>query len=400
MIKRAGGVLFACFLTIFIHYFIRYSYGALLPEMLPVFQITKAEAGVIYSSYFIAYTILAPIMGALSDRFNIRVILTVFTLFMALGAYLMSLASSLLEASFFFAITGIGCSACWAPVMALAQRWISMKRKGMALSFIDAGSSLGVMASGAVVPLIAMTFDWRTGWVSLGIFGLVIAILNFLLVRDNTTPETIRRRKQKPKGIFAIDSYRQCLVDRRFWLIGIAYLFTGFSIMIPFTFISTYTVQELSFPYESGALLITMIGFGGMIGKLVMGPLSDKIGRIWVLIISSAFIGAGSLGVTVGRGEAIMMAVTCVFGFGYGAVWSMYAACASDYFEQDSSGGIIGLWTVLLGIGLIISPIISGWIADITGTLYWSFFLAAAGGLFSILILIPMFKEPLYTALP
>jgi hypothetical protein len=35
MSKRALAVLFACFCTIFAAYAIRYSYGTLLPEMLP-----------------------------------------------------------------------------------------------------------------------------------------------------------------------------------------------------------------------------------------------------------------------------------------------------------------------------------------------------------------------------
>jgi MFS family permease len=70
----------------------------------------------------------------------------------------------------------------------------------------------------------------------------------------------------------------------------------------------------------------------------------------------------------------------------------MYAAAASDYFSKESSGSIVGLWTVYLGIGSVISPIIAGWIADTTGTLSWSFVLAAGGGLMSLLLLIPMWR--------
>jgi MFS family permease len=70
----------------------------------------------------------------------------------------------------------------------------------------------------------------------------------------------------------------------------------------------------------------------------------------------------------------------------------MYAAAASDYFSKESSGSIVGLWTVYLGIGSIISPIIAGWIADTTGTLSWSFVLAAAGGVLSLLLLAPMWR--------
>ena len=63
MSKRAYGVLTASFFTIFIAYAIRYGYGLLLPEMLPTLGISKTQAGIIYASYFFAYTIFSPISG-------------------------------------------------------------------------------------------------------------------------------------------------------------------------------------------------------------------------------------------------------------------------------------------------------------------------------------------------
>ena len=76
------------------------------------------------------------------------------------------------------------------------------------------------------------------------------------------------------------------------------------------------------------------------------------------------------------------------------AVWSMYAASASDYFSRSMAGSIIGLWTVYLGIGSLLSPIIAGWIADATGTLSWSFLLSAGGAVLSLLLLLPVWRSP------
>ena len=162
--------------------------------------------------------------------------------------------------------------------------------------------------------------------------------------------------------------------------------------MIPFTFISTYAVQELLFPYDSATMLVTIIGAGGLIGKLTLGPISDRIGRIKVMIICAVLITGGCLAIAATRGLALMV-FTFIFGFGYGAVWSMYAACASDFFPGQGAGGIIGLWTLCLGFGLLTSPIIGGWLADTTGTLMFSFIAAAIAGLLSLLFILPMLKE-------
>jgi MFS family permease len=391
MSQRAIGVLFACFAIIFVHYAIRYSYGTLLPEMLPSLSITKAQAGMIYSSYFIAYTALSPVLGLLSDRYDIRILLTLFVALMGGGAFLMAYPTSQYQASLFFGVAGVGCSACWAPVMALAQRWTTESRRGMSLAFVDAGSSLGVMAAGAITPLIVVAYDWRAGWMSLGVLAFIVAIISFFLAQSY--PETHSHPSPQDggrRGLVGI-TYQQLFSDTRFWLIGLAYLFTGFAIIVPFAFISTYAVQELSFSYGSATRLVTLIGAGGITGKVVLGPLSDKLGRIKILVISALLIAGGNLAIAFSRGWMLMV-FTFIFGIGYGACWAMYAACASDFFSKQAAGGIIGLWTVYLGIGTMLSPILAGWIADATGTLMWSFLIAMAGGIASLLLLLPMLK--------
>ena len=118
-------VLFACFLTVFVSYSTRYGYGIILPEMLPALGITKTQAGVIYTSFFIAYTLASPVLGLLADRSNTRFLLSSFVALLGAGACLMAASSSIPASSLFFAMAGIGSAACWAPVMALARRLAS-----------------------------------------------------------------------------------------------------------------------------------------------------------------------------------------------------------------------------------------------------------------------------------
>jgi MFS family permease len=230
----------------------------------------------------------------------------------------------------------------------------------------------------------------------LGIFTLALGGVNFFLIRNHPpkeAPGDVRSttKKSEFKGV----SYSRVLRDKHFWLIGIAYLLTGFAIIIPFTFLSTYAVQELSFQYDSATLLITIIGVGAITGKLILGPVSDKLGRIKIMALCAILIAGGCLSMAFGRGW--LLTVICfVYGIGYGACWSMYAACAADFFQKQAAGGIIGLWTFLLGVGSIFAPIAAGWSADATGTLVWAFIIAAAAGAVSLILLLPMLKVPQY----
>ncbi len=389
MTKRALAVFIACFFTVLAHYSIRYSYGTLLPEMLPALDITKAQAGVIYSTYFISYMTFSPIMGSLADKYDMRLLISLFVTIMGAGAFLMQFPTELWQACLFFAITGIGCAACWAPIMALSQRWSDDKKRGLSLALVDAGSTIGVMTAGAVIPMLVAESGWRFVWQVLGIFGMCLGVVNYIFIRDRPASlATATIQKGGPKKHIGV-TYRQLLSDRRFWLIGLAYLLVGVSIQIPFTFLSTYAVQELGFSYENAARLITLIGTAGLLGKLTLGPFSDKIGRISIMTLCSILITAGCLGIAFSRGW-ILFLLTFIFGIGYGACWSMYAACAGDFFSKESSGAIIGLWTVYLGIGLTIAPVVAGWTADITGTLHWAFVISGIGGLGSVVLLLPL----------
>ncbi len=393
MNKRALAVLVACLCTVFTSYAIRYGYGVLLPEMLPSLAISKTEAGVIYASFFIAYTVFSPLLGLLGDRYNVRWLLTLFVALLGAGAFLMAYSSSIIQASLFFTLAGIGSAACWAPVMALAQRWTSDKHRGKTLAFVDVGSALGIIGTSAGVPLIVVANSWRAGWMSLGALGFAVAAINFLAVRNPA--EEHPKLRQAGLGRHTSEplstTYLKLLRDIRFWFIGLAYLLTGFSILVPFTFLSTYAVQELAFPYEAAARLLTVIGIGAIVGKLTLGPFSDKIGRIKVMMLCAALIAVGSLGMAYGQGMTLIL-FTAIFSLGYGTAWSMYAASASDYFSKESAGSIVGLWTVYLGVGSILSPVIAGWIADTTGTLSWSFVLAAVGAVISLFLLVPVWR--------
>jgi len=393
--SRAMAVLSASFFTVLAAYSIRYSYGTLLPEMLPDLGITKAQAGSIYTAYFLAYTAFSPLLGRLADRYDTRLLISLFVGIMGLGTFLMQFANSLWQARAFFAIAGLGCAACWAPVMALTQRWTSPTRRGLVFAVVDAGSTLGVMAAGALIPLLVSRTNWHWGWRVLGIFGLVLAVANYVLIRNQpasdpaTEPREGKADGPQPSGHV---EYKQLLSDPRFWFIGVAYLLVGVSIQIPFSFLSTYAVQELDIAYETATRFITIIGVAGLVGKLVLGSASDKVGRLWIMMLSSFLILSGCAGIALGQ-RWLLFVASCVFGVGYGACWALYAACAADFFPKEASGAIIGLWTLYLGIGLIVSPVIAGWTADSTGTLKWGFVIAAGAGLGTVLALIPLHRK-------
>ena len=184
MSRNAVTVIVAGFFTIFISYAVRYSYGLLLPFMLPSLGISNAQAGAIYSSYFIAYTIFSPILGFMTDRSAVRYVLTFFIALLGLGAFLMSCSNGIIGACIFFGLAGIGQSAGWVPVVTIVQRWVNPLKRGAALATVDIGSGAGIIIAGLVLPLIVTNLDWRWGWRYLGIMGFFVSGFNYFFIKN------------------------------------------------------------------------------------------------------------------------------------------------------------------------------------------------------------------------
>ena len=394
MSRRVVVVIIAGFSTLFVAFGIRYSYGLLLPKMLSSLSISNTEAGIIYSSYFLTATLCAPFLGLLVDRTDARVLLTIFVALLGLGAFLMSYATTVLQAGFFFALAGIGHSACWAPVVTVVLRWVSEKRRGIALSFVDLGSATSIAFWSIMIPVIIGPYNWRTVWVFLGLSAFLAAGMNFFLVRSHppfVSPSQEPETTPEVKIPIRV-AYNAIFRDKKFHLIGFSYLLISFSILIPFTFLTAYATQELMIPYQSATGLVAVIGISGAVGKLVLGHVSDILGRVKVMMFSGILTAAGGLGMAFTQAFPVLVVSTVVFGVGYGTIWPVFAASARDLFPEDYSGSIIGLWTLYHGAGSILAPVISGWTIDATGTYVWAFILTVISSMLSLLLLLPILK--------
>lgn len=391
MNKRAIAVIIAGFFTVSIAYSIRYGYGMLLPEMLLELDFTKIQAGGILTVYFIIYTIFTPALGALSDHYSYSAILTIFTAILGLGALLMATTTGFIQTNLFFSVAAFGHAACWAPVVVLVQKWVPDSRRGTALSFVSMGVGTGIFVWGIVLPLFVSNYGWRSGWMALGITGLVIALLNLILVRNPPVPN-IKENKSKFNISLFLAAYRDIFARKSFWIIGTAYLLVSFNVIIIFTFLPVYSRESLDMAFAVSTRFISIIAFFGICGQLTLGPLSDKVGRIRIMIICGIIAGFGCLAIIYASDLWLLYAVVGCYGVGYGAIWPVYAAAATDQFSRRHAGGVIGLWTIFLGVGSLIAPVISGWIIDSTGSYTGVFLSAMAAGLLSAIILLAIPK--------
>jgi MFS family permease len=396
-------VLGSSFATLFVTYSIRIgAYSVLLPEMIRDFQMTKAEAGMIKSAFSITYLIFAPVMGWLTDRIGGRKIISFFCLFLGGGTILMSQADGLTLSIFYYSLVGIGAAATWVPIVTLIQVWFSEKRRGLALGILSPSYGIGFGLMGLILPIVVLKYHWRLGWFVLGIAGLLLIFLNGLFVRDRPaavglTPWGESRHEGKGDSFSPARKMNtgEVLASGRFWLIGLSYFAISYGTYSIVDFGVTYGTMELKIPYPVASLFITVIAFSGVFGSFLFMALSDYIGRKKSLVIIQLLLSLGILHLLWAGGNVwSLMLGMGFFGFLYGAIWPMYGACASDFFPKEMTGRVFGLMTIFYGVGGMFSPLLTGYLADLTGTFRWPFGLGALASLLAAL-LIGFLKTPM-----
>jgi sugar phosphate permease len=177
-------ILILCFGNLFINYGIRLGYGVVLPEMIRTLGFSRTQGGDIFNAYLFAYIVISPLTGYLTDRFGARKVISSFGVLLGSGTLLMGTSKSFGQACTFFALVGIGASGMWIPVLTIAQRWFTLKKRGMALGIMSTGFGLGFAVMGRIFPIIVERWNWRYCWYLLGVAALAMVVVNAFLLRS------------------------------------------------------------------------------------------------------------------------------------------------------------------------------------------------------------------------
>ncbi len=396
-------ILMISFLNLFTSYSIRLGYGVVLPEMIRDMELNRTAGGTILNSYFIPYLLLTPFVGYLTDRFGARKVITTCVFILGIGVLLMGTAKTLWKACIFFAITGVGATGLWTPVLTITQRWFAPNKRGFALGIISTGYGLGFATVGLVFPWIVNHLNWRYAWYFLGGGALVMVILNGLLLRSS--PESagvlpwgqkepansnVIKKKTRPE----VSAFPKLFEDRTFWIIGFSYCCISYSLYGTTTYMVDYAKYSMGLSLEKASFLATIHGICQIIGVLTILPLSDYLGRKQTMIISQIFIASSLIAILcVGSSWVLVYIFIGILAIFYGVTFPLYGACAGDYYPKEIIGTVMGAWTPFYGTGAIVSHWMGGILRDATGNYDYAFTINTVMAIIALLLFFQVKKK-------
>jgi MFS family permease len=155
------------------------------------------------------------------------------------------------------------------------------------------------------------------------------------------------------------------------------YSLTFIVVFVPFVHGSAFAVG-LGISTITAATVISSIGIGGLVGRLAVGAISDRIDRRRAVVYSLVIETAAFVGFAVADGLTGLYLAAVAFGFGYGGGVAVFPGLVGDYFGRTHAGAIVGRMFASAGAVAAIGPYAAALIFDATGGYRAAFAVSAA----------------------
>jgi MFS family permease len=331
-------------------------YSFIIPTLLSLWSMSKAEAGYIASGALITSAVGGWAAGVLADRYGRARILQLTVLWFALFTFLSGFAQSFGQLFFTRAMQGFGFGGEWSVGSVLVAEIIDARHRGKATGLVQSSWSVGwaaaALAFWAVSALAAAAVAWKIlFW--LGILpGLLVIYIRrnvpepkiFTQMRANAAAGTQRR------GRF-LDIFRPPLLRTTLLatLLSTGMLAAYYSIT---TWLPTFlaTERHLSVAGTTGYLL--MVITGSLAGYLVSAWLTDAIGRRRGFMLFAVCASVLILLYTRMPVAGGMFLIGFPLGFFVLGIFSGMGACLAELFPSAVRGSGQGFtYSVGRGIG-------------------------------------------------
>ena len=343
------------------------------------FALTRVESG-----------LLGPLQGWLVDRFGPRLILRIGLAVFAAGFVLFGLMNTILVFYLAFALIALGSSlGGFATLMVPIVNWFNRHRAKAV-----AASQLGFSVGGLCVPVVVVSlelFGWRATAIGSGIVILLVGLPFVQLVHHR--PDA---KGEVPDGIVepgravAMHGHAgpdftptEAMRTRAFWCVSFGHalaLLTVSTVMVHM--VPHLTAEDgLDFSLGEAAWIVALMTGCQMAGQLVGGWLGDHLEKRLVCVGCMIAHGTGFLLLAFASNPGMVAAFAVLHGFGWGVRGPLMVALRADYFGAASFGTIMGLSSLIVMLGMMVGPVVAGFMADLSGNHVIGFAMLACGSL-------------------
>lgn len=248
--------------------------------------------GLLGSAYFYPYAIMQLPAGLLSDSWGPRRTITLFFAVAFGGSLLLGLAPTLGAAIAGRVLVGLGVSMLFVPTMKVLAEWFRVTEFATMTGILMAMGGIGSLTAATPLALLSAWLGWRSSFVIVGVFTLVLGGLVWAFVRDRPAdlgwPSPAGASGPRPTPIGLLEGMGRVLALPAFWPLA-AWFFFDCAIFFSFGGLwgGPYLMHVYHLTKAQAGQVLSMFAVGMIVGSPLLGYLSNRVfrGRKPVLVL-------------------------------------------------------------------------------------------------------------------
>lgn len=281
----------------FYKYAIEVSPSVMTATLMRTFHISGVDLGNLAACYFYAYLLLQIPAGLLLDRFGPRKTTTLAIALCAVGSLIFAKAETLLVAGIGRFLTGAGAAFAAVNCLKLIANWFPLRHFAFMAGLMMTMAMLGAVGGQAPLAAFIQKMEWRYAIEMIGIVGLILAAVFWLVVRDRA-PNHSREKHLVPSRVSFLDCVKQIFKNPQSWWLS---AYSGFAFAPVMVFGGLWGVSFITEAFKLSsnisAQMVSLIFIGFAVGAPVFGWFSDWISRrrivmLWGTIVALISISA------------------------------------------------------------------------------------------------------------
>ncbi len=363
---RAGIVIAILFLIFFLGSSDNQMISPLLPLIAREFGLKEGEVGqMIGPAYALTAATAALLIGPISDRFGRRRFLLYASILFGASLVSIGLVTDVRVLAGVRLFTGLAAGTFSTCSIAYVADYFPYKRRGVAMSIVQAGYFGALVIGVQVANNLAQWRGWRSSFVFFGLLSIAAFVSVLALLPEDKhhlqslhLSTVVSRRFDKVRMLFD-NRERIAAIAAAFCVSG---GFVGF-----FFYLGSWLKKTLQFGTRDLDVTFALIGVALLIGVVVAGPISDKVGKRGVSILSTIVLAAMLILIpTLGRGIILyvsLMIAAVAFAFRQGPL----QALATELVPRHARGTLVAARNTASQIGIAVATVACGQLYDRTG---------------------------------
>lgn len=260
----------------------RWIIAPLFPTMMKDLHLSYEDLGNIIGILGLGWGFVCIIAGALTDRIGVRRTLIPALVLFSLLAGLTGLAGGLVSLLVLRTVMGATEGAYLPSAMGATTIASHPKRRGLNQGFQLSLFALLGLGLGPIIATQALSIlpSWRWVFVMVAVPGLLLAILQYFIIREPAHHQEKNHKKQESEPWFMMFKSRNLIITLICLPCAVTCVFV-LGAMIP-----NYLVDYRHLPIKEMGFVMSALGFGGFIGQFAVPGISDLIGRRMAAVIA------------------------------------------------------------------------------------------------------------------